>query len=547
MHFKNYIAQKIERVVRQRWPELDDLPRIDLAYPPEERFGDYTTTLALQLAPRLKMNPLEIAKIIIADLGKISAVRQMSVVAPGFINFFLDSRWLARQVGEITLRKTAAVKIDVGHGQRVVVEYVSANPTGPVTMANGRGAFSGDTLSRVLRFTGYRVKREYYLNDVGNQVNILAESVLRRYWINQGIKMEYPDYCYQGDYVSDLARRINVPNYTLQNAEKIQEIKDKIKGRILTKMVVDIERLLEKKLNVHYDTWFSEKSLYTSGLVDRTLQQLKELRLLFKFEGAIWLKMKDAGEKQDHVLIKADEQPTYFLSEIAYLYDKFIRRKIDRYIWLIGADHHGHAQRIKTAHRMLGLPGIVDVILMQFVRLIRNGEEVKMSKRAGTFVTLEELVDEVGVDAARYFFLMHDFNSHMDFDLNLAKKQSKDNPVYYVQYAHTRICSILKKAKSLKTDGTQLLPKETHPSEVRLIKQLIRWPELLTDVAVSYQVHRLPTYATELATAFHDFYTQCRVIDGATVIGHRQKLVRATQIILQHVLATMGITAPENM
>lgn len=523
------------------------MPRIDLAYPPEERFGDYTTTLALQLAPRLKTSPLDIAKTIIADLGKLPPVRQMTVVAPGFINFFLDTRWLVRQVQEITLHKAAAVKTDTGHGERVVVEYVSANPTGPVTMANGRGAFAGDVLSRVLQMTGHRVKREYYLNDMGNQVNILAESVLRRYWINQGIKMEYPDYCYQGDYVSELARRINVPNYTLQNAEKIQEVKDKIKGRILTKMIADIERLLEKKLAVNYDLWFSEKSLYTSGLVDRTLQHLKELHLLYKSEGAIWLNMKDAGEKQDHVLIKSDEQPTYFLSEVAYLHDKFIRRKFDRYVWLIGADHHGHAQRIRTVHRMLGLPGVVDVILMQFVRLIHNGQEVKMSKRAGTFITLEELVDEVGVDAARFFFLMHDFNSHMDFDLDLAKKQSKDNPVYYVQYAHTRICSILKKAKPLKTDGAKQFPKELLQPEAQLIKQLIRWPELLTDVATSYQVHRIPTYASELATAFHNFYTQCRVIDGEVVVTHRLKLVRATQIILQHVLATMGISAPEKM
>lgn len=546
MTVKQQLVQKIEAAVLSAWPDLSrEAVRPEVMYPPDGTFGDYSSSMAMKLASALRQNPMAIAEQLKHALGPVPMFEEIRVVAPGYLNFFLSQPWLERQVPQILAEKQRFGRVDLGKGKRVVVEYVSANPTGPVTMANGRGAFAGDTLARIFKLAGYAARREYYINDVGNQVAILAESVLRRYWISHGIKMEYPDYCYQGEYVTELARRINLPNYTLSNVEKVQEVRDKIKGRILEKMLKDIKRLLGERLGVKYDVWFSEKTLYTSGQVDQTLALLKERKLLYKSEGAIWLKMKDHGESQDHVLIKADGNSTYFLSEIAYLVNKFVKRKYHRYVWLIGADHHGHAQRIQTIHRMLGLPGTITVILMQFVRLMQEGREVKMSKRAGTFVTLEELVDEVGVDAARYFFLMHDFNSHMDFDLDLAKKQTKDNPVYYVQYAHARICSILKKARRLAVVRTDRSAPE--PSELQLMKELVKWPEIVADVAESCQVHRLPLYATTLATKFHDFYTRCRVISDNTVDQQRMQLLRATQLVLQSVLATMGISAPDQM
>ncbi|MCH7492160.1 arginine--tRNA ligase [Patescibacteria group bacterium] len=549
MNFKLNLQKKIERAIVGIWPRLRENPVVvDINHPPEDKFGDYSSNIAMQLTSIAQQSPLAIAEAIKDKLGKVPAINRIEIVPPGFLNFYLDDKWLARQMGIIQKEKNKFGQSNIGGGRRVLLEYVSANPTGPVTMANGRGAFAGDTLANIMKLSGYTVLREYYMNDIGNQVNILAESVLRRYWINQGIKMEYPDYCYQGEYINDLAKRINLPNYKLNNIEKIEVVRDKIKSRILQKMISDIKKVLEKKLIVHYDRWYSEKMLYTSGQVDQVLRLLKGRGLLYKFEGAIWLKMKKFGDSQDHVLIKANEDPTYFLSEVAYLWNKFVKRKINKYILFVGADHHGHAARIQRVHRMLEFSGTTVVILMQMVRLMRRGQEVKMSKRSGIFITLEELADEVGLDATRFFFLMHDFNTHMDFDMDLARKKSKDNPVFYVQYAHARICSIMEKAKTLAATpvprGANL---ELAKAEKRLIKQLIRWPELVAEVAQNYQVHRIPFFAIEVATIFHEFYTQCQVIQGKQYNGRRMQLVNTTRIVLQNILSSMGINAPAKM
>ncbi len=548
MHVKNYLHKKLERAIVSLWPQLrDNPPRIEISYPPEGKYGDYSTNIAMQLAPIAKQSPLDIADQLSRAIGNMPPVRKVDIIPPGFMNFFLDDKWLARQVPDIVQHRTAFGRTDIGHQQRIVLEFVSANPTGPVTMANGRAAFAGDTLANVLNLAGYTAKREYYVNDIGNQMNILAESVIRRYWIRQGIKMEYPDYCYQGDYVDDLARRINVPNYKLDNAEKIEVVRDKIKGRILEKMMKDIQKLLDGRLGIKYDIWFSERTLYESGTVDKVLHMLKEENLLYKSEGAIWLRTRRYGDDKDRVLIKANEEPVYYLSDIALRYNRFFKRKFDKEILFLGADHHGYIGRMQAAMAILGVPDKLDIIIMQMVRLIKQGKELKMSKRAGTYVTLDEVVDDVGADAARFFFLMHEFNTHMDFDMDLAKKRSKDNPVYYVQYAHARICSILKKAGALPEVAEAKKAVILEPAEAKLIKQLLKWPELVTEVAESYQVHRLPFYAMDLATAFHEFYTQCRVISGQKVYSQRLKLIKATQLVLEHVLATIGVTAPEKM
>ncbi len=553
MNFKEQLQKKISKIILTKWPQLREASfAFSVDYPPDQKFGDYSTNVAMKLAGILHLSPMEIAEQIMGAMGKTQGVRELHVTAPGFVNFFLDERWLAKQITEILRLKGRFGRSDIGANKRVLVEFVSANPTGPLTLGNGRAAFGGDALCNILQLSGFRTHREYYVNDIGNQVNILAESVLRRYWQHQGIKMEFPEYCYQGVYVEELAKTLYLPNYKLANMQKLEVVRDKIKGRILEKMISDIRRVLVKKVGVKYDKWFSEKTLYTSGLVDKMLAMLKEKKLLYKNEGAIWLKTTEYGDDKDRVLIKADGDPVYFLSDIALRYQRFFKRKFDKEIFLLGADHHGYQGRMQAAMSILGLAGKLDIVLIQLVRLLRCGQEVRMSKRSGTFVTLEELVDEVGVDAARYFFLMYDFNTHMDFNLDLAKKKTKDNPVYYVQYAHARICSIMRKLNKLNGKKSAAKPSKNarhvqEPAETKLMKQLLRWPELVSDIARSYQVHKLTAYASAVATDFHNFYTQCRVISGKEVNMDRVVLIRATQQILQNVFVTMGVNAPDKM
>ncbi|MFA6553078.1 MAG: arginine--tRNA ligase [Patescibacteria group bacterium] len=553
MNFKDQLHRKILKTVYALWPQVRESSfSFGVDYPPGHKFGDYTTNAAMKLAGIVHQSPMTIAESITVAMGKTIGVRESSVVAPGFINIFLDEKWLSTQVEEIVSKKTLFGRSDLGEKKRIVVEFVSANPTGPLTLGNGRAAFGGDALCNILQLAGYRPYREYYINDIGNQVNILAESVLRRYWQHQGINMEFPDYCYQGAYVEELAKNLYLPNYKLASAQKLEVVRDKIKGRILAKMISGIKKVLVKKVGVRYDKWFSEKSLYASGLVDKMLALLKEKKLLYKSEGAIWLKTTQYGDDKDRVLIKADGDPVYFLSDIALRYHRFFKRKFSKEIFILGADHHGYQGRMQAAMSILGQAGKLDILLIQLVRLLKHGQEVRMSKRSGTFVTLEELVDEVGVDAARYFFLMYDFNTHMDFNLDLAKKKSKDNPVYYVQYAHARICSIMRKLSQFTAANKGKKPhrnaaKVLEPAEIGLIKQLIKWPELVADIARSYQVHKLTSYATTVATEFHTFYTQCRVINGKEVNYDRVMLVRATRQVLQNVFAAMGVSAPEKM
>jgi arginyl-tRNA synthetase len=547
MNIRQQLENKLIKAVIFVWPEQkEEIKTVEINYPPDVKFGDYSTNIAMKLAPKLHLSPLAIAEKLKQAVKLTPLFTKVEVVQPGFLNFFLNAKWLKLQDNNIIKEKKNFGHSEIGRGQKVQVEFISANPTGPITMGNGRGGFGGDVLANVLSLVGYRVQREYYVNDVGNQIKILAESVLRRYWQHQGIKMEYPDYCYQGAYIDELAKDLFLPNYKLNNIQKLEEVKDKIKGRILQKMIGISKKFLEKKLGIKYDKWFFESTLYTTGQVDYILRLLKERGLLYKADGAIWIKTKQFGDEKDRVLIKANEEPVYFLSDMAYHWNKIAKRKFDKVIDIWGADHHGYVGRMQAAMKILGLEGKLDIIIAQMVRFLKDGQEVKMSKRAGTFVTFEELVDEVGVDAARFFFLMYDFNTHMDFDMDLAKKKSQDNPVFYVQYAHARICSIISKTKGLSqtvSDARAMIDQ----SERALIIALLRWPELVIDVAGSYQVHRLPQYAIDLATEFHNFYTRCRVINGKLVNQRRLQLVKATQVVLKNVLATMGVNAPEKM
>lgn len=474
-------------------------------------------------------------------------ISQVELAAPGFLNFSLAPAWLNGAVDTINQKGAEFGKSNAGRQKKVQVEFVSANPTGPIHVGNGRGAFLGDTLANILYWVGYRVEREYYINDLGKQIEILGESVTRRYLQNQGIHVPYPDYCYQGEYINEIAKSLHLKNYTLKNAQKINEIKNKIKQTVLKKMVREIQNLLTNKLRVKYDVWFSEQSLYDSGQFERTLNKLKEKDLTYEKEDALWFKSSGFGDDKDRVLIKNDGAPTYFASDIAHHEVNFLTNS--KKINILGADHHGDVPRLQAAMSALGYQGKLDIILVQFVRLVEGGFEVKMSKRGGSFITLEELVDEIGLDVARFFFLMYSTATHMDFDLSLARKKSEKNPVFYVQYAHARICSIMKK---LKIKKGQAKPKSNetelnHPAELALAKELIKFPDLLLKISQNYEIHRLPFYAVEIAKKFHNFYTQCRVIDQGEVNQARLELIQATQVVLKNVLSLMGVTAPKKM
>jgi len=547
MNIKKYLTNKLRKICLQVWPELKEREfEFDIEYSPNKKFGDYSTNIAMKLAPVLRRGPLEIANDIKKNFGESPAIIKIEAVSPGFVNFFLDFGWLTKQVNSILKDKEKWGASEHGKNKKVQIEFISANPTGPITLGNGRGGFSGDVLGNIMKLAGYRVQKEYYVNDVGNQVSILAESVLRKYWRKQGIKIDYPDYCYQGKYVEELADKLFLPNYKISQMQNLEAVREKIKGRIMKRMINDIKKVCLNKFGIKFDNFFEEHTLYSSGTVDKMLQQLKEKKLLYKAEGAIWLRTRKFGDDKDRVLVKASEEPVYFLSDIAYHWNKFAVRKFDRVIDVLGADHHGYVGRLQATMGIFEFAGQLDIIISQLVRLIKDGKEVKMSKRSGNFVTLEEVVDEAGLDATRFFFLMHDYSTHMDFDMNLAKKRTKDNPVFYVQYAHARICSILRKAKTL-----EVLPQKKGESiaegEVALIKQLMKWPALVIEVSESYQVNKLTTYAIELSTAFHEFYTNFRVIQGKQVNERRLNIIKATQIVLKNVLTTMGIKAPERM
>lgn len=516
-------------------------PAVRVEVPADGKNGDYATNVAMQLAPVVKDSPMRIATKLKEHLGTVPGIDRIEIAAPGFLNFYVSASWFQRQVATIMREGKDFGRIDVGKDEKVLLEFISANPTGPMTLANGRGGFSGDVTANVMAFAGYKVHREYYVNDVGVQVGKLAESVIRRSFQLQGINVDFPSDLYQGEYIADIAKKLHLERYKLANAN---ELKKRIQGRVVNMMITDLERMAGKKLGITYHRWFRESELYDQKLDDKVLALLIEKGLTYEQDGATWFRTTQFGDDKDRVLVKSDGEKTYFLSDIALRYNRFVQRKVGREVLFLGADHHGYMRRLQAAVAALGFPGKLDIVIVQFVRLMKEGVEVKMSKRAGNVIVIDELVDEVGIDAARFFFLMHAANTHMDFDLDLAKEKSDKNPVYYVQYAHARICSIMKKTKGLPQKKGAALAE---PSALGLVKQLLRLPSLVEEVARTYEVQKLPFYAVELATAFHDFYGKVRVIDEGTVDERRLALVEATKTVLAITLKLMGISAPEKM
>ncbi len=525
------------------------LPDVLIEHPQNPEHGDFASGLPLKLARSMKMSPMAVAEVILAHITPPPQVDRIWVAEPGFINFNLRDDWLSREVESVLAAGESYGDIELGKSKKVQLEFVSVNPTGPLHVGHGRGAVLGSTLANVLTISGYTVEKEYYINDMGTQIDNFGRSLYARYLQCLDKKADMPPAGYYGNYMIDLAKEIvqeQGDNYlSLPEGEAVSQIANVGTDKMLQGIKQDLALL-----NVVFDNWFSEKSLYEGGQYDRAIELLQSKGYMSKKENATWFESSALGEDKDNVLVRSDGSPTYFASDIAYHYNKFLEREFDQVIDIWGADHQGHVPRMKVVLKALGSdPEQLTVIICQLVTLRRGKEIVKVSKRSGDIVTLKEVIDEVGSDACRFIFLCRSADSQMDFDIELAKRQSADNPVYYVQYAHARIASILELAKQREIDCSQgdvsLLATEP---ELTLIRRLILLPEIIEQVAGTLEPHHLPYYAQDLATVFHSFYKQCRVVtEDEALTKARLKLVKATQIALAKVLRLMGMSAPEKM
>ncbi len=525
------------------------LPEVTVEHPQNPEYGDYASSLPLKLARAVGVNPLTLANKIVELMSPITEVEEIRVAPPGFINFSLRNEWLTSQVNFILSAGNNYGAIDLGKGTRLQIEFVSVNPTGPLHVGHGRGAVLGSTLANVLSSAGYTVEREYYINDVGSQIELFSRSLYARYLQCLGKRAELPTNGYVGDYMIELAEKIigregdqflNMPE-----EEAVRKLGEIGLGEIIASTKRDLELL-----GVDFNVWFNERSLYDGGQYDKVMALLGKSGYIAEKEGAVWFASSALGEDKDNVLIRSDGSTTYFASDIAYHYNKFLERHFDVVVNIWGADHQGHVSRMKVVMNALGVnPERLRIIICQMVTLRRGSEIVKVSKRSGDIVTLAEVIDEVGKDACRFVFLSRSADSQMDFDIELAKKQSADNPVYYVQYAHARIASILRLAEERGinySDGDASL-LTTEP-ELTLIRKMTLLPEIVETVAKTLEPHHLPYYAQDLATVFHSFYKHCRVVSkNLALTKARLKLVKAAQIVLANTLHLMGMTAPERM
>jgi arginyl-tRNA synthetase len=550
---KDDIAQLIAAAVK-RAQDAGDLPAVPVPDAPLERpqrpeHGDYATSLPMRLARAARMAPLEIAGAIARQMAAGGAIDEVAVAPPGFINIRLSRRWLAEQVGAIIAAGPAFGNVGLGAGQKLQVEFVSANPVGPLHVGNGRGLALGDTLARVMEAAGYEVQREYLVNDAGTQTQVFAETLYARYQQLFGRDIDIPQGGYPGEYMIELAEGLKHSFGDEFLRPPGEPMPPEIHDLGIERMLESIREVLAA-IGVRYDNWYSERSVYQNGIYDKTMALLRERGYVAEREGAVWFVSSALGEEKDNVLVRSTGAPTYFASDIAYHYDKFVLRGFDRVINVWGADHQGHVPRMKAVVGALGVdPERLTIIIYQLVTLKRGAEAIKLSKRAGNIVTLRELIDEVGSDAARFNFVGRAADSHMDFDIELAKQQSAENPVYYVQYAHARIAGILAQAAERGIDyaaGDVALLQED--AEFALVRRMLRLPELVESMAESLEPHQLPYYAMEMATAFHDFYEKCRVLtDDEALTKARLKLVSAAKIVLARALDLMGMSAPERM
>ena len=555
-----YAHQRIETALKTAIAETQAkglLPSVDVPDPVVERpqgrgHGDYSCSLALKLARPMRKNPMEIAGIIAAEIPQDESVERVDVARPGFINFTLNPAWLARQVETVLDSGASFGNADVGAGRRVQVEFVSVNPNGPIHVGHARGAVFGSALANVLEAAGYDVEREYYVNDGGTQMALFYKSLHVRYLQALGRDAELPEGGYRGDYLVDFAREIVEEEgerfLSMPEDEAVAKL-----GAVGLRKMVDLIRDDLQELRVEYDVWFNERSLYSDGLFDKVSQLLEESGYLAERDGAVWFMSTLLGDDKDKVFIRSNKAPTYFASDVAYHYNKLVTRGFDRVIDIWGADHQGNVPFMKAVMTALGLSQHrLDLLLYQLVTLRRGGETVRLATRAGDLVTLKELVDEIGPDACRFFFLTRSPDSQMEFDLDLAARQSRENPVYYIQYAHARVCGIQKLARERgidRSDGDVLLL--THEAELDLLRKMLQLPELIETMAANLSPHYLTSYSLELATLYHRFNDTCRVVSSAPedlpVSKARLKLVAAARTVLARCLDLMLMDAPERM
>ncbi len=546
------VAQAVEEAQRQGGLPAGPIPAIEVEHPQNAEHGDFATSLPLRLARAARMNPMSIAERLVPLIPNDDTFQRIWAAPPGFINFAVTRQWLQQQVEAIIGDGESYGTIRPGTPQRIQAEFVSGNPTGPIHVGHARGAVLGSGLARILEAAGHTVSREYYINDAGSQMNAFYRSLYVRYRQALGQEAQMPENGYMGSYMEDLARELVAEEgrrfLEMQDAEAVAAI-----GEIgLRKMLASIREDLSR-IGVEFDVWFGEKSLFETGEYNLVMDLLRQKGYLAQRDNATWFTSTALGEDKDNVLVRTTGEPTYFASDIAYHHNKFIERRFDRVIDIWGADHQGHVSRMKVAVGALGVdPARLTILISQLVTLKRGEEVVRISKRTGDLITLRELVDEVGSDACRFFFFSRSPDRQMDFDLELAKQQSDANPVYYVQYAYARIAGIMRLAGERRLDYTRgdasLL---THEAEIALIKKMLLLPEMVEQIAESLEPHHLPGYALELATAFHWFYQQCRVVssdpaDEAMTLA-RLKLVEGCRIVLARCLALMGMSAPERM
>ncbi len=545
MEIREKIIESLQEALKKI--KVKKYPEVLLERPKERGHGDFTTNLSFSLAKELKKPPQEIAKSLVKHLEARPKIIEKVEEAKGFINFFLAEELLFENLIQILRKEKNYGKSETGKDKRIQIEMVSVNPTGPLHVGHGRGAAFADTLANILEASGYQVEREYYINDIGTQIENLGKSLRARYLELLGEEVEFPEYGYQGEYLIEMAHRLKDREGDKHRKEKIEFFTQYASSDIIEGIRKDLE-----DSGIRIDSWKKESDLHREGKVKEVIDNLKKKGYLYEREGALWFRSSQFGDEKDRVIKKKDGSSTYLASDIAYHEDKF-KRGFDHLVNIWGADHHGYVERLQAAISALGHPKEnLDIILYQLVKLSRSGKPVAMSTRKGEFITLREVMDEVGRDVTRFSFCMRSSYSHLDFDLELAKKESPENPVYYVEYAHARISSIFKKAKEKKVKRKKIqeidLKLLNTPEEKSILKLLALFPDIVTSCAQNYQVHSIPNYLREVASEFHTFYNRHRVLsEDAELTQARLTLVKGIRIVLRNGLRLLGIKAPERM
>ena len=549
-----HIREAIIKLKDKKGLEISIPASVQLERPRRKEHGDFSTNIAIVMARHFNTSPRDLAGEIKGLLDPLEdIIERVEIAGPGFINIFLKQACWYSYLREVVERGSSYGMSKMGSGKKVQIEFVSANPTGPLHVGHGRGAVVGDVLASCLKAAGFDVIKEYYINDVGNQMRLLGKSTYLRYMEHFGVDIHFPEEGYKGRYIIDIAEKIaeeEGDRFTkVPEEEAIPFFTEYASGEILKGIKRDLE-----DFGVFFDTWYSEMGLFKEGLVSKTIDELKDRGLAYESEGALWFKSTEFGDDKDRVLMRSNGETTYFASDIAYHKDK-IRRGFDRIIDVWGADHHGYQPRIRAFMKSMGAEERLDIVLVQLVTLIRGGEKVSMSTRAGEFVTLRDVIDEVGRDAARFFFLLRKSDAHLEFDLDLAKEQTPENPVFYVQYAHARICSIfsLAKERGIKIPDFEDIEPEllSLDEEIELIKTMLTYPDVIGSCVENLTPHYIPHFLIELVGMFHSYYNRHRVVsqnkEDLPLTLARLYLCRCIKVVIENALKVLGVSAPEKM